>query len=157
MPERTARNFITQQHTIRLIAHRKNIGSEAEYIAKEKEVREDNHLLTSEPILFLEVEIIDASEFIDTVYVTGLKVGDHLILRVRGVAVPNAIAAILLEIRDRTDKLPHAYFGWAEGNPIQYMLRFLLFGEGDTAVVTREVLRRAEPNPEWRPGIHVGS
>jgi hypothetical protein len=155
--DETARNFITKnQHTIRLIAHRKNIGSEAEYIAKEKEVREDNHLVASEPILFLEVEIVDASEFIDTVYVTGLKVGNHLILRVRGAAVPNAIAAILLQIRDRTGRLPHAYFGWAEGNPIQYMLRFLLFGEGDTAVVTREVLRRAEPNPEWRPGIHVG-
>jgi hypothetical protein len=32
----------------------------------------------------------------------------------------------------------------------------LLFGEGDTAVVTREVLRRTEHNPELRPGIHVG-
>jgi hypothetical protein len=68
------------------------------------------------------------------------------------------IATILLDIRDRTPehKLPHAYFGWVEGNPIQYLMRFLLFGEGDTAVVTREVLRRAEPNPSLRPGIHVG-
>jgi hypothetical protein len=61
-----------------------------------------------------------------------------------------------LDLRDRTGKLPHAYFGWAEGNPIQYLLRFILFGEGDIAVVTREVLRKAEKNPERRPGIHVG-
>jgi hypothetical protein len=59
-------------------------------------------------------------------------------------------------MRDQTGKLPHAYFGWAKGNPIQYLLRFILFGEGDIAIVTREVLRKAEPNRERRPSIHVG-
>jgi hypothetical protein len=153
-----AKCFISDesQPMIKLIAHRRNAGNEAEYIAKEKEVRNDNHLSPAEPILFLEVEIADASDFIETVYVTGVQIGDCRILRAQGPAVPNAIAAILLQIRNRTKKLPHAYFGWAEGNPVQYLLRFLLFGEGDTAVVTREVLRRAEPDPELRPGIHVG-
>jgi hypothetical protein len=154
----TAQKFIAEEsrYTIRLIAHRHNVGSEAEYQAKEKEVRADNHLFESEAIIFLEVEIVDASEFIETVQVSGLEVGTHRVLRARGPAVPNTIAAILLQIRDQTNKLPQAYFGWAEGNPIQYLLRFLLFGEGDTAVVTREVLRRTESDPEKRPGIHVG-
>jgi hypothetical protein len=156
--DETAKGFISDENqpTIRLIAHRRNAGDEAEYIAKEKEVRIDNHLSPSEPILFLEVKIADASDFIETVYVTGVQIGNCRILRAQGPAVPNAIAAILLQIRNRTKKLPHAYFGWAEGNPVQYLLRFLLFGEGDTAIVTREVLRRAEPNPEIRPAIHVG-
>ncbi len=156
--DETALGLIAEanQHPVKLIAHRRDKGNEAEYIAKEKEVRADNHLFDSEPILFLEIEIVDASNFIDTVYVTGLQIGNCHILRAKGAAIPNAIAAMLLQIRDRTGKLPHAYFGWSEGNPVQYLLRFLLFGEGDTAVVTREVLRRAETDPQLRPGIHVG-
>ena len=77
-------------------------------------------------------------------------------LRCVSPAIPNAIAALLLYCRDKTGKIPHAYFGWTEGNPIVYLLKFLAFGEGDTAPVTREVLRQAEPNPMRRPRIHVG-
>jgi len=77
------------------------------------------------------------------------------VLRVEGATVPNAIAALLLHLRDVTGKRPHAYFNWSEGNPIVFMMRYLLFGEGDTAPVTREVLRKAERNPAIRPMIHV--
>jgi hypothetical protein len=142
--------------TIRLIAHRPRYGTEQEYAAKAQEMREDNPIPIEDPILFLEVQISDASEFSGNLQVQGIEVGEYKILRTRSAAVPNAIAAIMLYLRDETQKLPHAYFGWAEGNPVLYMLRFLLFGEGDTAVVTREVLRRAESDPEWRPSIHVG-
>jgi hypothetical protein len=109
-----------------------------------------------DPVLFLEILVSDASEFVDIIRIEGVKVGDYRILRAHSAAVPNAIAAILLYIRDRTGKIPHAYFGWVEGNPIQYLLRFILFGEGDIPVVTREVLRKAEKNPDRRPAIHVG-
>ena len=61
-----------------------------------------------------------------------------------------------MEIRDRTGKRPHVYFGWTEGNPLKYLARFILFGEGDIAPVTHEILRRAELNPDRRPLTHVG-
>jgi hypothetical protein len=153
-----ASQFIAEesQGAIRIIANRLNIGDALEYFSKEKEVREDNHIPANDPILFLEIMISDASEFADVIKVNGVQVGDYRILRAQSAAVPNAIAALLLHIRDQTGKIPHAYFGWVEGNPIQYLLRFILFGEGDIAVLTREVLRRAEKNPHRRPGVHVG-
>lgn len=153
-----ARQFLAAENhrSIRLIANRLNNGDEREYFHKEQEVREDNHIPPNETIVFLEIQISDASEFADTIYVHGVQVGSYRILRARSAAVPNAIAAILLAIRDATGKLPHAYFGWIEGNPIQYLLRFILFGEGDIAVITREVLRKAEKDPHQRPRVHVG-
>ncbi|MBW4545114.1 MAG: amino acid transporter [Symplocastrum torsivum CPER-KK1] len=156
--DEAASDFITQesQGNIRLIAHRRNTGSAREYFLKEKEVREDHYLPPTDSILFLEIRVSDASEFEGIIRVKGEEVDGYRILRAESAAVPNAIAAILLHLRDQTGKIPHAYFGWAEGNPIQYLLRFILFGEGDIAVVTREVLRKAERNPERRPAIHVG-
>jgi hypothetical protein len=154
----TARSFLNQQNqgTIRLIAHRPRSGDLEEYAAKEREVREDNHIPSTDSIIFLEIQVSDASDFEETIKVKGIQLYEYRILRTKSGAVPNAIAAILLLIRDETKQLPHAYFGWTEGNPIQYLMRYLLFGEGDIAVVTREVLRRAEKNPEIRPSIHVG-
>jgi hypothetical protein len=107
-------------------------------------------------VLFVEVRPGDVSAFSHLLTVTGVEVGEHKVLRCVSPAIPNAIAALLLYCRDRTGKLPHAYFGWTEGNPITYLLKFLAFGEGDTAPVTREVLRQAEPDPMRRPRIHVG-
>ena len=157
--DETAQAFITQvarRDEIRLVANRRQAGDANEYCLKEKEQREDNHIPASDPILFLEVEIGDASEFSNVLKVQGIETEGYKVLRAKSAAVPNAIAALLLHLRDTTGKIPHAYFGWSEGNPLVYLLKYVLFGYGETAPVTREVLRQAEPDPERRPAIHVG-
>ena len=77
-------------------------------------------------------------------------------LRASASTVPNAIAAFLLYVRDTTGVIPHAYFNWTEGNPLLYLIRYLLSGQGDVAPITREVLRKAERDPQRRPAIHAG-
>ena len=141
---------------VRIIANRPDLGDAAEYEHKLREARDTHHLPPDERVLFVEVRAGDVSEFSDTLVVEGADVSGHHVLRCVSPAIPNAIAALLLYCRDETGKIPHAYFGWTEGNPIAYLLKFLAFGEGDTAPVTREVLRQAEPNPMRRPRIHVG-
>jgi hypothetical protein len=156
--DETAQAFIDEasRHEIRIIANRRQAGDAREYRLKEKEQREDNHIPKGDPILFLEIDIGDASAFSDVLRVSGVDVDGYRVLRSKSAAVPNAIAAFLLYVRDTTGKIPHAYFGWSEGNPVTYLLKYLIFGEGETAPVTREVLRQAEDDPERRPSIHVG-
>jgi hypothetical protein len=154
----SAQAFIDEQspHEVRIIAHRPDKRTEQEYDKKERQAREDHSLDKGEHVLFLEIGQGDASDFQEDLFVRGVRVGRHRILRCKSPAIPNAIAALLLHIRDRTGKIPHAYFGWTEGNPITYVLKYLALGEGDTAPVTREVLRKAIKNPLQRPRIHVG-
>lgn len=153
-----ARNFIRSaaKGTIRIIANRRDQGDPSEYEAKEKEKRADNHIPAGDPILFLEVTPADASEFSGVLRVRGERVDGFRILRTAAPAVPNAIAAFLLYLRNETSKIPHVYFGWSEGNPLSYLFKYVAFGEGDTAPITHEVLRKAEKNPERRPTVHVG-
>jgi hypothetical protein len=152
-----AEKFLREAHaSLRIIANRPDRGDPAEYAHKLREASESHHLPPGGHVLFLEVKPGDASEFSDELEVTGVQVAGHRVLRCTSPAIPNAIAALLLYCRDRTGRIPHAYFGWTEGNPITYLLKFLAFGEGDTAPVTREVLRQAEPDPTKRPRIHVG-
>ncbi|MBV9216602.1 MAG: amino acid transporter [Acidobacteria bacterium] len=149
-------NEVDEEGEIRIVTNRRETGDMTEYRFKEHEKRVDNHIPSSDPVLFYEIEPGDSSEFKGKLFIRGVDVDGYKILRTQAPAVPNAIAAFLLYLRDTTGKIPHVYFGWSEGNPIMYLARYILFGEGDTAPVTREILRQAEPDPELRPNVHVG-
>jgi hypothetical protein len=153
-----AQAFIDEMvpHPPRIVAHRPDKRTQEEYDRKERQAREDHSLDDEEPLIFLEVSQGDASDFRESLYVRGVQVGRHRVLRCKSPAIPNAIAALLLHLQQATSRTPHAYFGWTEGNPITYVLRYLALGEGDTAPVTREVLRKTISNPLDRPRIHVG-
>ncbi len=157
--DEVARGFIEAAAAgdgIHVIANHPDERNVREYLLKDREQRADNNIPHGASVLFLEVGVRDASEFAPTLHVRGENVGGYRVLRAEGASVPNSIAAFLLWLRDTTGKPPHVYFGWTEGNPLKFLARYVLFGEGDIAPVTHEVLRKAERDPARRPAVHVG-
>lgn len=156
----TAQRFVAQSAcagAVHIICHHSHHGGPTEYQRKLAAQRRESYLPAQQPVLFLEVHVKDPSEFSSELHVRGIYLSPYQILCVRSAAAPNAIAAILLKIRDDTHVNPHVYFEWTEGNPLTNLLRFLFTGEGEVPMVTREILRRAEPDYWRRPHVHVDS
>ena len=154
-----ADKFIEQaqgQHwgEIRILAHK---PTGCQFAVKEQAARYSHSIQRPEgDFIFLEVTPQHVSDFIDeTLEVTGHVQDGYQVMRCASPSVPNAIAAVLLTVREKTEQTPHVYFEWTEGHPLFYVLKYVLFGEGETAPLTREILRSVEPDPARRPKVHV--
>jgi len=157
--DQTAELFIRDcaRRRIRLVANEPDRRDAAQYEAKIGQIIDDNDLPDAEDIIFVEITVTDPSDFETVLDVRGQVMdGSYRVLTTSSPSVPNALAALLLAVRDRTGVRPHLYVEWTEGNPISNLLRFLLFGVGEVAPITREILRRAEPDRRRRPHLHAG-
>ena len=154
MAERFIRDMASRK--IRFVANEPDRHDKAEYRDKIEQIRNDNDI-PGEDFVFVEVTVLDASEFEAGLTVRGEVLhGRYRVLTLESSSIPNALAALMLHARDSTGRIPHMYFEWTEGNPFANFLRFFLFGQGEVAPVTREVLREAEPDRTRRPRVHTG-
>ncbi len=158
--DETAKRFIEQAckqnlGQVRLLAHR--IGRN-NYKEKEENARRVHSIQLREgDFIFVEVEPTEVSNFGEALLeVSGIELDGYKIMRCKCPAVPNGIAAILLNIRRQTEKNPHVYLGWTEGDPIANVFKYIFFGEGETAMLTREILRCTEAKESKRPFVHLG-
>jgi len=142
---------------IRLVANEPDRRDAREYSEKIAQILADNDMADDRDVVFVEVTVTDASDFENDLHVHG-EVLHHRyrVLSMESSSVPSAIAALLLWVRDTTHRRPHIYFEWTEGNPAANFLRYLIFGQGEVAPVTREMLRQAESDRARRPHVHVG-
>jgi hypothetical protein len=140
---------------IRIVPRRPEIESSKPCDEVDARVRALHNLSPEESLYFFEVYRSDTSEFKDTLFVQGRMDGRHRVLFASSPVVANSIAALLIELGRRTGNVPHAYFHWTAGNPVANLFRYIFFGEGDTAPLSHEVIRRAIADPKHRPIIHV--
>ncbi|MEU4610718.1 amino acid transporter [Streptomyces umbrinus] len=155
MAQRFVRDIASRR--IRFIANEPDNRDITEYREKIEQIRADNDVPAQEDFVFVEVTVLDPSEFEAGLTVRGEVLhGRYRVLTLESSSVPNALAALVLHVRDTTGCIPHIYFEWTEGSPFTNFLRFFLFGQGEVAPVTREVLREAEPDRARRPRVHVG-
>ncbi|MFI8219956.1 amino acid transporter [Streptomyces sp. NPDC085932] len=157
--DHTAEEFVRDlaSREVRFIALGPDHRDPAAYRDKIEQIRADNDVRLTDDVVFLEVKVTDPSEFESELTVHGeTRHARYRVLTLPSASVSHALAAFLLHVRDLTGRIPHVYFQWTEGDPLANFLRFFLFGQGEVAPVTREVLRKAEPDRARRPRVHVG-
>ncbi len=157
--DETAQTFLADcaRRSIRFVANEPDARDRREYRDKTDQIRRDHDLPDDLDVIFVEVTVGDPSDFETRLEVRGeVMHGQYRVLTMKSSSVPNALGALAIHARDATGVVPHIYFEWTEGNPVANFLRFLMFGVGEVAPVTREVVRRAEKDRARRPHVHVG-
>lgn len=136
-----------------LVPHRPGRRSLAE---KESLIRKEHRLPENMPILFIEVELHDASDFYQQPHLEVLsEEGRYLLKITRSASIAHTLAAVVLELA-KVGKPPEIHFGWTEESPVAGMIGFLLFGEGNVPWMVHELIAEAEPDPAKRPVVMVG-
>jgi hypothetical protein len=136
-----------------LVPHR---PGRRDLLEKEEDIRRVHRLEPGVPIVYIEAVPGDVSEFNFTPLMEVRAEDGRFILRVtRTASVAHVIAAVGLEI-GKGGHPPEIHFGWSDEMPLAANLKFVLFGEGNVPWMVRELIVKAQPNPEFQPRIVIG-
>jgi len=136
-----------------LVPHRPSSRALA---SKEEIIRKEHHLTPDIPIVFLEVELGDVSDFYHSPLMEVKQEEGRFIVRLtRCSSISHVIAAVALEL-SKVGAPPEIHFGWSNESPLVANIGFILFGEGNVPWMVRELINRAEPVAERRPRIVIG-
>lgn len=135
-----------------LVPHRPGRRSLPE---KETIIRREHRIPRDVMIVFVEVELLDPSEFIQEPWLEIRQEEGRYVMKItHASSIAHTLAAVALEMA-KVGRPPEIHFGWTEETPWSGTLGFLLFGEGNIPWMVRELLRKAEPDPDRRPFIVV--
>jgi hypothetical protein len=123
---------------------------------KEESIRQEHRLAPDVPIVFCEVQVGDPSEFYQEPLMEVKQEGGRFVLKVtRAASIAHTLAAIGLEL-SKHGRPPEIHFGWSDESPVAANIGFLLFGEGNVPWLVRELIVKAEPDPERQPRVIIG-
>jgi hypothetical protein len=135
-----------------LVPHRPGRRTLAE---KEAIIRREHRIPRDLMVVFVEVELADASDFDPMPIMTVRAEQGRYVIKLGGAAsISHTLAALALDMA-KVGRPPEIHFGWTDETPWSGLLGFLLFGEGNVPWMVRELIRRAEPEPEQRPRIII--
>ena len=136
-----------------LVPHRPGHHTIAE---KDEKIRRVHRLGPKTPIVFVEATVGDPSEFHHNPMIEVTEEDERFILRLtRCASVAHAVATVALEL-SKTGKPPEIHFGWSGESPLAANLSFLLFGEGNVPWLVRELILKAERDPDKQPRVIIG-
>ncbi|MCE9544448.1 MAG: amino acid transporter [Planctomycetia bacterium] len=136
-----------------LVPHR---PGRRELLVKEESIRERHRLGPDVPIVYIEARLGDTSEFSHSPLVEVSTTEGRFVVTVhRCASIAHAIAAIALEL-SQVGAPPEIHFGWSDESPLAASAGFFLFGEGNVPWMVRELIRRAQPDPDRRPPVIIG-
>jgi hypothetical protein len=122
---------------------------------KEAQIRREHRIPRDLMIVFVEVELADASEFVNEPELRITEEEGRYVMKITGAAsVSHTLAALALEM-GKVGRPPEIHFGWTDESPVSGTLGFLLFGEGNVPWMVRDLIRRAEPDEARRPLIII--
>jgi hypothetical protein len=125
-------------------------------LVKEETIRKRHRLSPDVPVVFIEVELGDVSEFYQKPLLEVVEEEGRFVVRISSCAsIAHVLAAAALEL-SKVGQPPEIHFGWSNETPIAANMNFLLFGQGNVPWMVRELIRKAEPNPERQPRAVVG-
>jgi hypothetical protein len=135
-----------------LVPHRPGRRSLAN---KEGQIRREHRIPRDLTIVFVQVELADASDFVNEPEMRITQEEGRFVLKItRAASIAHTLAALALEMA-KVGRPPEIHFGWTDDSPVSGTLGFLLFGEGNVPWMVRDLIRRAEPDETRRPVIII--
>lgn len=123
---------------------------------KEQQIRVQHRLPPEVPVVFVEAELGDPSDFGHVPLLEVIETEGKFIIRItRCVSIAHAVAAAALEL-SAFGKPPEIHFGWSDESPLAASFGFLLFGEGNVPWMVRALINKEQPDPERQPRVVIG-
>jgi hypothetical protein len=122
---------------------------------REIEVRTRHRIPGTLPIVFVQAELADPSDFHHRPRLRIAREDGRVVVHItRCCSIAHAIAAAALELSS-SGAVPEVHFGWSSENPLTANLHFVLFGHGNVPWMVYTIVRRAKVSESRKPRVVV--